>query len=114
MQSKFTVGIFYFETIVILYYLIGSPVVSLTSSVEVDAVYIEEHFRIACSATDGNPNLHHMTLTLNDTLLKVTNGGNFLVYTTKSTYGLFTCTIKSLHSTTTKSLLMQEKGMHLL
>ena len=68
------------------------------------------YFEVVCSATDGNPNMHQITLTKNTTVMKIVDKGNSLVYRTKDTYGLFTCVVKSLLSKTTKELLLQEQG----
>jgi hypothetical protein len=77
----------------------------------VEAAKSGETVHIVCSAGEGNLDYHNLTLFKNDTLLMVSTQTNYLNYSTEDAFGVYTCLVGSLYATTTKSLLLQEKGM---
>ena len=89
----------------------GPPVVTLSSNVEV--AITGETVCIKCSAVDGNPDLHNFTLIKNNVSLMVSTQTNSLTYSTKGDFGVYTCLVESLYTTTTESLFLQEKGKNI-
>ena len=82
--------------------------VTLTSTVE--AAFIGERVEIMCSAVDGNPDVHHLMLTRNDTTLASVYQSTSVTYSVKNVYGSYSCTVQSLYSTTMKKIILREKG----
>ena len=70
-----------------------------------EAAISGETVHIVRSAVEGSPDRHNLTL------LTVSTHTNFLNYSTKDAFGVYTCLVQSLYTTATKSLLLQEKGM---
>ena len=65
---------------------------------------------ILCSAMDGNPDLHNITLIRNNVPLIISTQTNSLTYSAKGDFGMYICRVESLYTTTTEPLLLQENG----
>ena len=75
-----------------------------------EAAISGETVQIICSTEEGNPDHHNLTLFKNDTLLMVSTRKNYLNYSTKDAFGVYTCLVESLYTTTKKLLLLSETG----
>lgn len=84
------------------------PLVALSSNVE--AALSGEIIHILCSATNGSPDLHNLTLFKNNIQLIFSTQTNSLTYSAKGAFGVYTCLVESLYTTATESLFLQEKG----
>ena len=76
-----------------------------------EAALSGEIVHIVCSAVDGNPDQHDLTLIKNNAKLMVSTQTNSIVYSSKDAFGVYTCHVESLFTTATESLLLQEQGM---
>ncbi len=69
-----------------------------------------ETVQIVCSAMDGNPDRHNLTLFKNNIQLMFSTQSNSLTYNAKGAFGVYTCLVESLYTTATESMLLQERG----
>ncbi len=74
------------------------------------AALLDETVHIKCSAKDGNPDQHNITLFKNNIQLMASIQSNSLTYSAKGAFGVYTCLVESLYTTATESLFLQEKG----
>ena len=85
----------------------------MISSTVTEAALLDEAIQINCSAEDGNPDSHNLTLFRNNIQLMSSTQTNSLTYSAKGDFGAYTCLVESLYTTAIASLYLQEKGKQL-